>query len=75
MAIGAASAALRDAGYAVEEAIPPRLDEAAQLWLDIVLASNHYNLVPLVERFGSEKVKNAVRGMLKCSKSSDLEGR
>lgn len=72
-AIEAASVALRDAGFAAKEARAPRLDEAAQLWLDIVLASNYYNLVPLVERFGSEKVKNAVRGMLNCSRLPDLE--
>jgi amidase len=72
MALKAASDALRDAGYIPEEASPPRLDEAAQLWLDIVLASNHVNLAPVIERHGSEKVRNAVRGMLNCSRLPDL---
>jgi amidase len=73
MALKAASDALRDAGFIPEETCPPRFEEAAQLWLDIVMASNQCNLAPLVERYGSDKVKNAVRGMLNCAAVPDLE--
>jgi amidase len=71
-ALKVVSDALRDAGFVPEEASPPRFDEAAQLWLDIVMASNHHNLAPLVDRHGSDKVKNAVRGMLNCAVMPDL---
>ena len=72
LALDAAAHALRDAGYTVETIAPPRFDEAAQLWLDIVLASNHYNLAPIVARHGSDKIKRAVQGMLNCATLPDL---
>lgn len=72
MALALAADALRDAGMIVDEICPPRFDEAGQLWLDIVMPSNHYNLAPTVERLGSDKIRNAVRGMLNCADVGDL---
>lgn len=48
---------LAEAGYAVEEAAPPRLAEAADLWHRLVINEERRTLAPLIRKFGDAKCR------------------
>ena len=72
---------LQDAGYQVEEAVPPRFAEAAHLFWDLVMteeraasAQERAASTRAIEMFGDEAVKRNRRGTLAYSKPFDFEG-
>ncbi len=52
---------LAAAGYAVEEAAPPHVDEAAHLWRTLVHDDMRRSLLPTMQKIGDEAVKTMYR--------------
>ncbi|WP_315830785.1 amidase family protein [Bradyrhizobium prioriisuperbiae] len=61
-AVRAAGRLLADAGYAVEEAMPPRFQEAADLWHRLVVNEERIFLQPAIRSFGDDKSKRNLDG-------------
>ena len=59
-----AADSLRDAGYHVEEAAPPRFDEAARLWLDVLMNEAAGSMRREIERAGDAAIQRAYGSML-----------
>ena len=54
-AVKAAGKWLAEAGFAVEEIVPPRLAEAADVWHRLVINEERRALAPLIRKFGDAK--------------------
>jgi amidase len=54
-AVKAAGKWLEEAGFAVEEIVPPRLAEAADVWHRLVINEERRALAPLIRKFGDAK--------------------
>jgi len=54
-AVRAAGRWLAEAGFAVEEALPPRLEEAADLWHRLVINEERRSLAPAIRKFGDAR--------------------
>jgi amidase len=60
-AVRQAAGWLADAGYVVEEAAPPDLMAAVELWNAIVGTETRLNMLPLIEKFGDKAVRRMAR--------------
>ena len=60
-ALDTAARLLADAGYVVEEAAPPHVDEAADLWRTLVHDDMRRSLLPTMQKIGDEAVKTMYR--------------
>jgi amidase len=56
-ALGKAARALEGAGYAVEPITPPSLAESRDLAIRLLLTDIQHQMMPMVERMGSERIK------------------
>ena len=65
---------LEDAGYRVEEVIPPHWKEAAELWALLVLNETRYAMMPSIEAYGDEAIKRAARAMMEVTPPTDYDG-
>jgi amidase len=65
---------LEDAGYRVEEVIPPHWNEAAELWALLVLNETRFAMMPSIEAHGDEAIKRAARAMMEITPPTDFEG-
>ena len=65
---------LQDAGYDVEEAAPPRLEQAADLFWRIRMAEERAAKSNVVEKFGDETVKRSRASLLAYAGDLDYEG-
>ncbi|MCP1971689.1 amidase [Bradyrhizobium elkanii] len=54
-AVRAAGRWLAEAGFAVEETVPPRLAEAADLWHRLVINEERRVLAPMIRKFGDDR--------------------
>ena len=54
-AVRAAGRRLAEAGFAVEETVPPRLAEAADLWHRLVINEERRVLAPMIRKFGDDR--------------------
>lgn len=54
---------LEDAGHAVEEAAPPAMEEAAQLWLDLSMAELRMTLGEAIRSVGDPAIRSAYAAM------------
>ncbi len=54
-AVKAAGKWLADAGFAVEEIVPPRIDEAQDLWHRLVINEEQRVLAPMIRKFGDDR--------------------
>ncbi len=61
-AVKAAGRWLAEAGYAVDEAMPPRFGEAADLWHKLVINEERLFLEPAVRAYGDDKSKRNLDG-------------
>jgi amidase len=48
---------LQDAGYVVEQAAPPSIDEAAHLWSTLVLNEAKLGMISQIEQYGSAAIR------------------
>jgi amidase len=60
-ALEAAAAALEDAGCVVEEAEPPRFEEASELWRELVYDDLRRSVWPAAEELGDEALRTSLR--------------
>ncbi|MEN4919176.1 amidase family protein [Achromobacter spanius] len=65
---------LRDAGYDVEEAEPPRFAEAAGLWLSVLMNEASGSMAREIERAGDAAIQRAYRSMLAHAPRLDKDG-
>lgn len=65
---------LGEAGYAVEEATPPSLAAAAELWMLIVQNEGRHTMLPLIEKFGDAAAKRATENMAADVPALDMQG-
>jgi amidase len=73
-AIRAAGRYLADAGYAVEETVPPELDRAAELWHQLAKVDTFAGLRPRMEEYGDEDSKRSLELWCDLQPTLDLEG-
>lgn len=73
-ALNRAATALERAGYVVEEAAPPHLAEAAELWSLLVMNEIRATALPGIRANGDAKVNNEVAAWLEITPPLDLAG-
>ncbi len=65
---------LEDAGYIVETAAPPRFEEAAELWLDVLMNEAAGSMGREIERAGDLAIQRAYRSMLTHAATLEKDG-
>lgn len=65
---------LEDAGYIVETAAPPRFEEAAELWLNVLMNEASGAMGREIERAGDAAIQRAYRSMLTHTSPLDKDG-
>lgn len=73
-ALAQAARSLTSAGYAVEHAAPPGIDEALELWLAIVMTEVRVGMFAEVEAMDDPSILASVRAMIDCAPPADLHG-
>ena len=68
-----AAEALSDAGYEVEAATPPHLDELRDLWLALMTEAQ-FGYLQRIAEFGDAAIRKSVTGMLACAPQLDFAG-
>lgn len=71
-ALAQAARSLASAGYAVERAAPPGIDEALELWLAIVMTEVHLGMLGEVEAMDDAGIQASVRAMVECAPPPNL---
>lgn len=69
-----AAKSLEDAGYTVETAAPPRFEEAAELWLNVLMNEASGSMGREIERAGDAAIQRAYRSMLTHRSVLDRDG-
>ncbi|MGU7774444.1 amidase family protein [Burkholderia sp. MR1-5-21] len=65
---------LEDAGCIVEEAVPPRIDEACALWLDLVTNEAGAGLGDVIMQHGDATIRTAFASQRRLAAPLDLAG-
>ena len=65
---------LEEAGYKVEEAAPPRLEEAARLFFTLVRTEEQAGTTKAIERLGDEALRRARASTMAYASELDFEG-
>ena len=65
---------LEDAGYRVEEATPPRLEEAAEMFFTLIRTEEKAGTSKAIERFGDDRLRRARASTMAYAGEFDLEG-
>ncbi|MFD4837113.1 amidase family protein [Achromobacter sp. NPDC058515] len=73
-ALERSAAWLEDAGYIVEDATPPRFDEAADLWLNVLMNESSGSMQREIERVGDRAIQRAYQSMLAHTSILDKDG-
>lgn len=71
-ALSQAARALEAAGYRVERATPPGMDEAVEIWLAVVMNEVRIGMLPAVEAMQDPCILDSVRSMAACAAAQDL---
>ncbi len=69
-----AAEALADAGYAVEEVEPPQVEEACNLWAQLVLAEVNAVFLPILEQIASPDALRYIQLAAEVVPALDLNG-
>mgnify|MGYP003582939569 CR=1 FL=1 len=69
-----ASKALARQGFVIEEVVPPRFQEAADLWSPLVLSEIGPGLSGAAEKFGDRRIQTALKTWLGVTELVDLPG-
>lgn len=67
-----AAESLRSAGYVVEDIVPPRFQEAADLWSPFVLSEIGAGLNSVAQKYGDARIQTALRTWLGITRTLDL---
>lgn len=65
---------LKRAGFEVEDVVPPRFQEAADLWSPFVLSEIGPGLNAVAQKFGDARIQMALKTWLGVTQSLDLPG-
>lgn len=65
---------LEDAGCVVEEVVPPRLNEASELWLSLVTTEAASGLAETIESHGDAAIRKAFGSQRRLATTLDLAG-
>ena len=65
---------LEEAGYKVEEATPPRLEEAARLFFTLVRTEEHAGTTKVIEQLGDDALRRARASTMAYASELDFEG-
>lgn len=65
---------LEDAGCVVEEVVPPRFDEAFELWLKLVTNEAQSGLEETIQAYGDDAIRTAFRSQRRLTPPLDLTG-
>jgi amidase len=65
---------LEEAGCEVEEAVPPRFDEASELWLKLVTSEAQAGLGETIEAYGDAAIRTAFGSQRRIAPPLDLVG-
>jgi amidase len=71
-ALEQAARALEAAGYEVEAATPPSLQDAVEVWLAIVMTEVRLGMMAEVEATQDASIRSAVQAMVDCAPPADL---
>jgi amidase len=73
-ALQIAAAALEDAGYQIEEAVPPRFEEAARLFFTLIRAEESAGTTRAIERLGDDALRRARASTMAYADEMDFAG-
>ena len=65
---------LRDAGYVVEEAAAPSIEEAAQLWSTLVLNEAKLSMIETIRKVGGAAIRKTGELMINQAPATDFAG-
>lgn len=71
-ALAQAARALESAGYRVEYAAPPGLDEALEIWLAVVMTEIRIGMLSAVEAMNDAPILASIQAMVACAPPADL---
>lgn len=71
-ALSQAARALEAAGYQVERAVPPRIDDAVEIWLAVVMNEVRMGVLQAIEAMQDPSILDSVRSMAACAPPQDL---
>jgi amidase len=72
-ALSQAARSLEAAGYVVERAVPPGIEEAVEIWLAVVMNEVRIGMLPAVEAMQDASILSSVRAMAACAAPQDLQ--
>jgi amidase len=73
-ALQQAAAALAAAGYIVERALPPDIEQCVEVWQSIVMTESRFGMIAGVDATGDPDIKRSVHNMADCGPTADLSG-
>ncbi|REG49118.1 amidase [Paraburkholderia sp. BL6669N2] len=73
-ALQQAAASLVEAGYVVERAQPPAIDQCVEIWQSIAMTESRFGMIAAVEETGDASIMRSVHNMAACAPSVDLGG-
>ena len=73
-ALQQAAAALATAGYIVERALPPEMEQCVEVWQSIVMTESRLGMIAGVDAIGDPDIKLSVHNMADCGPTVDLSG-
>ena len=73
-ALRTAGSWLEDAGYRVEEAVPPRLEEIARLFFTLVRSEERSTTSSAIERLGDDQLRRARASTMAYASELDYDG-
>jgi amidase len=73
-ALRRAASYLEDAGYEVEELVPPDFEAITRLWLDLSMAEVEMGMRAAVRQHGDPRIRHVIDGMAEAATPLDLAG-
>ncbi|MEM5454632.1 amidase [Paraburkholderia phytofirmans] len=73
-ALQQAATALAAAGYIVERALPPVIEQCVEVWQSIVMTESRLGMIAGVDAIGDADIKRSVHNMADCGPTVDLNG-
>jgi amidase len=69
-----AAASLSAAGYVVERARPPAIDQCVEIWQSIVMTESRYGMLAAVDATEDPSITQSVHNMAACAPAVELAG-
>ncbi|AQH03139.1 amidase [Burkholderia sp. KK1] len=69
-----AANALAAAGYIIERALPPEIEQCVEVWQSIVMTEARFGMISAADSMDDPDTKRSIQGMADCAPTVDLEG-